>query len=118
MQAPCLTLTDCLPLLCSPLPTQPATGQLGAAATTSPTCAAGSSTCTSVFSWTPNLQSTGAVICFQGSATSGGVSVYSPNQLCVTVNIGAIPTTTTAFGASGVCGGPTTLSARVVRSVE
>ncbi len=38
------------------------------------TCAAGSAS-TTVFRWTPNLQSTGAVVCFQGSATSGGGSV-------------------------------------------
>jgi hypothetical protein len=90
------------------------------ATVTAPVCASGSSTCTSTFSWTPTLSSTGAVICYQGTATSTstGQVITSQSQLCINVNIGALPTTVTAFPASGTCGGPTALAARLTRTAD
>ncbi len=88
------------------------------ATVTSPTCAAGSATCTTTFSWTPGLSSTAAVVCYQGSATNGVQTYFSSGQVCVEVKLGALGTSMTAFAASGVCGGPTKLSARLIRVAE
>src|SRR5207237_10528019 len=63
----------------TPLPSQPAVGQTGAATFTQNPCT-GAAPCTETFSWTPNLQSTANAVCFQAIYTSASSFVQSAQQ--------------------------------------
>jgi hypothetical protein len=95
---------------------------LPAGATFTPVCAPclGNVNTDYQFSWSPTLTSVSSVICFQAIALPvGGTStVISPGMLCMTINIGALPTSMIANPANGVCGGPVNLLAQLSRTAD
>ena len=104
----------------SPLPSQPAAGQMGAA-TFSGGSGNGENVLTGTFVWTPNINSASTVVCFGVTYVkqSTGAVVTAQGQFCIAINVGALQTTLVAFPASGAAGGgPVTLAARLTRTAD
>ena len=97
----------------TPLPTT------GTTSFTQPACT-GLAPCVATVTWTPTLASTAQVMCFMATymnTTSGNV-LTSPGMTCVNIYPNPYPTTLLANPSNGVCGGPTTVSAKLTRTID